>query len=78
MFDFIVEHIRVAKNTECVLAEHQLQENLGFTSLNLITLIISICDEFDIDVADIPEADIASAVTVGDLCLVFSNLCVPQ
>ena len=67
LFDFLVEHIRQVKKVDQVLAEYTLQRDLGFSSLNFITMIVSVCDEFDIDVGELAEEELGKVVTVGDV-----------
>jgi len=47
-----------------VTMDSSIVENLGADSLDLVDLIMSLEDEFDIE---IPDADVESIKTVGDI-----------
>lgn len=50
---------------ETVTAETSFEEDLGADSVDLVEVSLALEDEFGLD--EIPEEDIASIVTVGDL-----------
>ena len=54
----------VEMNPDTVAEEHKLIDDLGLSSLDVVTLIVMFEQEFDIE---IPDRHIMKFVTVGDI-----------
>ena len=50
-----------------------LQEDLGLSSLDMISLITELCDELKIDITLLSDLDLASMGTVDDITNILSS-----
>lgn len=66
--EIIVEQLGVAENT--VTAEASFIDDLGADSLDIVELIMSLEEEFDME---IPDADAEKIVTVNDVVEYIKN-----
>lgn len=60
--DILVEYLEVEE--DCITADTDIQNDLGADSLDIVDLIMSFEDEFEIEV---PDEDIENLRTVGAL-----------
>ena len=69
----IVELIaeKLCKKVEQITSESRLVEDLGADSLDVVELIMAFEDEFGLS---LPDEDIASMTTVGDVVNYINNL----
>ena len=64
----LVKHLKIDPNT--ITENTNLQEDLGADSLDLVDVVMSLEDEFD---KEIPDEDVESIKTVGDIVSYIEN-----
>lgn len=70
----IVELIVELTGESNVVSEMDLFDDLGFTSLTLVSLITSLCEKYDIDIFSLSDADLLEINTVEDVIKLFGRL----
>jgi len=50
-----------------------LKDHLGLSSLTVISVLTSLCDELGVDILKLTDADLARLDTVGDLMNLFAK-----
>ncbi len=72
--NFIVRQIQKFKgNCYSIKPESLLQEELNLSSLEMISLLTDICEEFDIDITSISDVDLAKMKKVVDITDILTS-----
>ncbi len=69
----IQEMLNERKNNVFLNEKLLLQEDLGLTSLAMISLITDLCDDLEIDITKLSDVDLVRMKRVEDLIIILSS-----
>ncbi|SIT19427.1 Phosphopantetheine attachment site [Thalassolituus maritimus] len=74
MFD-VVEHKlhSLVPTIDSISAEMKLQDDLHLSSLALVSLLTTLCDQFGVDLLKLTDADLLNLVSVEDVVNLFER-----
>lgn len=74
----VFEHIRKLKRSDKIRQvrhEHQLVNDLGLDSMNLVLLFTAVSGELGLDLLDFSDADLSDIRTAGQMAALFEKQC---
>jgi len=62
-----------SKSANCIDAGTLLKDNLGLDSLQLISIVTSLCEQLNVDITRFDDGDLIKILVVSDLVQLFSS-----